>query len=40
VYNEINESDKASELNKTVDESYLGQYLLTKEATKQLISIG
>lgn len=27
-------------MNKSVDSSLLGQYFLTKEATKQLISIG
>lgn len=37
VYNEINEEDVMQELNKNVDSSLLGQYFLTKEATKQLI---
>lgn len=40
VYNEINEEDVLQELNKNVDSSLLGQYFLTKEATKQLISFG
>ena len=34
VYNEINEEDVLQELNKNVDSSLLGQYFLTKEATK------
>jgi hypothetical protein len=34
VYNEINEEDVVQELNKNVDSSLLGQYFLTKEATK------
>ena len=34
VYNEINEEDVMSELNKGVDSSLLGQYFFTKEATK------
>ena len=40
VYNEINEEDVLQELNKNVDSSLLGQYFLTKEATKQLIQFG
>jgi hypothetical protein len=34
VYNEINEDDVLSELSKSVDQSLLGQYFLTKETTK------
>ena len=34
VYNEINEEDVMTELNKGVDSSLLGQYFFTKEATK------
>jgi hypothetical protein len=34
VYNEINEEDVMTELNKEVDSSLLGQYFFTKEATK------
>ena len=37
IYNEINEADLVEEINKNVDSSILGQYFLTKEATKQLI---
>lgn len=40
VYNEINEEDVMLELNKSVDSSLLGQYFLTKDAAKQLISLG
>jgi len=40
VYNEINEEDIMTELNKGVDSSLLGHYFFTKEATKQLISFG
>jgi hypothetical protein len=34
VYNEINEADLIQEISKNVDSSLLGQYFLTKEATK------
>lgn len=34
IYNEINEADLLEEFNKNVDSSLLGQYFLTKEATK------
>lgn len=34
VYNEINETNLIEELNKNVDQSLLGNYFLTKEATK------
>ena len=40
MYNEINEEDVTTELNKAVDSTLLGQYFFTKEATKQLISLG
>lgn len=40
IYNEINEADLVEEINKNVDSSILGQYFLTKEATKQLIQFG
>lgn len=40
VYNEINEDDLIEELNKNIDSSLLGQYFLTKEATKQLVQFG
>lgn len=40
VYNEINETNLIDELNKNVDQSLLGNYFLTKEATKQLFQFG
>ncbi|CDW73531.1 UNKNOWN [Stylonychia lemnae] len=40
IYNEINETDFVQEINKNVDQSLLGNYFLTKEATKQLIQLG
>jgi hypothetical protein len=40
VYNEINEQDILAEINKNVDSSLLGQYFLTKEAAKQILSFG
>lgn len=40
VYNEINEQDILSEINKNVDSSLLGQYFVTKEAAKQILSFG
>ena len=40
IYNEVNEADLIEEINKNVDSSLLGQYFLTKEATKQLIQFG
>lgn len=40
VYNEINETSLIEELNKNVDQSLLGNYFLTKEATKQLFQFG